>query len=105
MVKHTKLPQFMADWGRLSLDEQARFWQFLKEDFLPALAEYERNPVAYRWPASLRFERLTNTRGVCAVTWSFSGPDGRATFQFDTIDGDPVLVWRRVGRHAIYRAP
>jgi hypothetical protein len=95
----------MADWARLSKDEQAKFWEFLRDDFMPAVEEYEKNPAGYRWPASLRFERLTKTKSVCAVTWSFSGPDGRATFHLDLVDGKPMLVWRRVGRHSIYKNP
>jgi len=39
------------------------------------------------------------------MTWSFSGPDGRATFEFVTIDGQPGIRWRRIGCHDIYRSP
>lgn len=41
---------------------------------------------------------------VYSLTWSFSGPDGRALFLIgpDT-DGEPVLTWLAVGYHDIYQ--
>jgi hypothetical protein len=104
-VKYVRLPQFNADYARLSSAERAKFKEMLHV-FIPALKAYEADPAGYRaWPGSLRFEHLTSTKGVMAVTWSFSGPDGRATFHFKTVDDEIYLVWRRVGRHSIYRAP
>jgi hypothetical protein len=36
------------------------------------------------------------------LTWNFASPDGHATFHLDkTDDGEPVLVWHRIGDHAI----
>jgi hypothetical protein len=42
--------------------------------------------------------------GVWEMTWA---PDGRATFHYgDEIrPGDPHIIWRRIGTHAIFRAP
>jgi hypothetical protein len=47
---------------------------------------------------------------VFEMTWSFSGPDGRATWQWTTVrtgEGGsvPALRWRRLGGHAIFREP
>lgn len=54
---------------------------------------------------TLRIHRLTDS-GIYSLTWNFSAPDGRATFQLDrSPDGEPVLVWRRIGDHSIYRRP
>lgn len=39
------------------------------------------------------------------LTWSFAGPDGRATFEFFAVDGETAIRWRRVGRHDIFRNP
>jgi hypothetical protein len=39
------------------------------------------------------------------LTWSFSGPDGRATFEFVTIDGELGILWRRIGDHRIFMRP
>lgn len=47
--------------------------------------------------------------GIWEMTWSFSGPDGRATWEWatDTVEGAtvPVVRWRRIGGHAIFRDP
>jgi hypothetical protein len=39
------------------------------------------------------------------MTWSFSGPDGRATFEWVLVDGEPGIRWRRIGGHAIFGSP
>ena len=43
--------------------------------------------------------------GVWEMTWSFAGPDGRATFEWATSDGEPVVRWRRIGGHEIFGQP
>jgi len=42
---------------------------------------------------------------VWEVTWSFSGPDGRATFQYVEIEGEKAIRWRRIGGHDIFNTP
>jgi len=103
-VKYRRLPQFDADYGKLSKAERAKFKETLQV-FIPCCKEYEASGGSYTWPASLRFEKLTSTKKVMAITWSFSGPDGRATFHFETVDEEMYVVWRRVGRHKIYDNP
>jgi hypothetical protein len=39
------------------------------------------------------------------MTWIFSGPDGRATFEWAVLDGQPCIRWRRIGGHAIFGEP
>jgi len=39
------------------------------------------------------------------MTWSFSGPDGRATFEWVTIDGVLAVRWRRIGGHGVFKQP
>jgi hypothetical protein len=58
-----------------------------------------------RWPARLRIKRLQGTPGIWEMTWSYSGPDGRATFQFVDIDGEVGVCWRRIGDHGILDRP
>jgi len=43
--------------------------------------------------------------GVWEMTWSFAGPDGRATFEWIEIEGETASRWRRIGGHAILGAP
>jgi hypothetical protein len=59
--------------------------------------------------ARMRVHRLSNS-DIYTITWSFSSPDGRATFHLDEDEdendsGEPLLVWRRFGDHGIYREP
>ncbi len=39
------------------------------------------------------------------MTWSCTEPDGRATFEWDQIEGEPAIRWRRIGTHAIFPDP
>jgi len=55
------------------------------------------------------WEELTRGRvhverapGIFEMTWSFSGPDGRATFEWVEIDGQLAVRWRRIGGHEIF---
>ena len=57
------------------------------------------------WPASLRVKAVESAPGIWEMTWSFSGPDGRATFEWVQIDGTLGVRWRRIGGHAIFRRP
>jgi hypothetical protein len=103
-VKFRVLPQFKTDWGRMSDAEQKKFHEALKS-FVPAVDEYAQSPGTYRWPAALRVKPMKGESGIWEMTWSFSGPDGRATFDFETVDGELRLRWRRVGRHGVYKIP
>ena len=38
------------------------------------------------------------------VTWSFTGLDGRATFEYIDIDGELGIRWRRIGGHEILKS-
>jgi len=104
-VRYLRLPAFLADFNALTPAERALVKRWLADVFLPAVVAYESEPAHFVWPSALRFERIRNGGGICAVTWSFSGPDGRATFEFTTVDGQPCLVWRRIGHHDIYKRP
>jgi hypothetical protein len=48
--------------------------------------------------------RIHKIGEVYSLTWSFSGPDGRALFTIgqDT-GGEPLLTWPAVGYHDIYQ--
>ena len=102
-MKYRVLPRFKADYTKLTAEERRVFKQPLAT-FISAGREYEKKRESYVWPKSLRVERLKGTP-VMAMTWSFSGPDGRATFQLETLDGELWVTWRRVGRHSIYLKP
>ncbi len=43
--------------------------------------------------------------GIYEMTWSFAGPDGRATFDYRSVNGETMLQWRRIGTHRIFDEP
>jgi hypothetical protein len=100
-VKFETTPAFDADVARLK-KHRGRFADWVREDFIPACSTHQANGT---FPASLRVKSVQGAPGVLEVTWSFSGPDGRATFEFVTIDGEQGIRWRRVGDHSIFKTP
>lgn len=103
-MKFERTPQFDADLRRLSKDEYERFRQVARDDFSPACDRRAADP-SESWPARLRVKPVKGARGIMEMTWSFSGPDGRATFELITAEGQLRIRWRRVGGHAIFKRP
>jgi hypothetical protein len=54
--------------------------------------------------AGLRVKRVRGTPGVFELTWA---PDGRATFEYgaEVREGEPHIIWRRIGGHDIFSQP
>ena len=102
-MKYVVLDSFRADYGRLSKSEQALFKKALP-DFVAACERFAVDS-SVAWPASLRVKAIQSAPGIMEMTWSFSGPDGRATFEWVQVDGQLAIRWRRVGGHAILRDP
>ena len=102
-MKYAVLQSFKADYKRLSRAEQELFRKGLR-DFIEACDRYAGDPTL-GWPASLRVRDVENAPGVLEMTWSFSGPDGRATFEWIRIDGQLAVRWRRIGGHATFGRP
>ena len=102
-MKYTGSDTFHTDYARLAPDEQALFRRAVRQ-LNAAYARRGSLPLP-RWPASLRIKAVRGHSGVWEMTWSFSGPDGRATFEFIEIDGEPAVRWRRVGDHSIFTQP
>jgi hypothetical protein len=103
-LKYRSLEFFRNDFRRLPAEHQQMFLQVLREFFLPAIGAGSFSG-APGWPKRLRIQQLSNTK-VYSLTWNFASPDGRATFRLDKMDdGEPLLVWRRIGDHGIYKNP
>ena len=103
-MKWQAAPAFEADLRRLTARELELFRTVVREQFALAADRFVAAPSA-GWPAKLRVRRVRGAPGVWEMTWSFSGPDGRATFEWVEVDGKPAIRWRRVGGHEIFRAP
>jgi hypothetical protein len=91
-------------YRRLKLEHAAEFKKVVQEGFIPACAVYAGDPST-PWPASLRVKSVRSTGGVLEMTWSFASPDGRATFQMVTVEGELRVRWRRVGDHDVFQHP
>jgi hypothetical protein len=102
-VKFVVLASFEADYQRLSATEQLLFNTALRT-FVLACDRFAADPTK-AWPGSLRVKAVENAPGIWEITWNFSGPDGRATFEWVQIEGSLGVRWRRIGGHAIFRRP
>ena len=102
-MKYRRSETFIADYQRLTPRERELFRQAVRR----VNDAYARRGDRWLpdWPASLRIRSVQGAPGVLEMTWSFAGPDGRATFEVITIDGEPAIKWRRVGDHRIFREP
>ncbi len=102
-MKYVVLISFRGDYQRLSEHERSLFKRVLPA-FVDACDRYAADPTA-PWPTSLRVKSVERAPGILEMTWSFSGPDGRATFEWMDLDGELAVRWRRIGKHRILRAP
>lgn len=97
-------PAFDSDFRRLKREHAAAFRAVVKEKFAPACDAFAADP-ATPWPAALRVKSVRSAPGILEMTWSFASPDGRATFEFVTVEGELLCRWRRVGDHDVFRNP
>ncbi len=102
-MRYLRADSFLADYRRLSAQGQALFRDAVRK-MIEACKDHSGRGIPH-WPASLRVKPVTNAPGIYEMTWSFSGPDGRATFDYVTEGGELVLRWRRIGGHEIFREP
>lgn len=103
-MKFETTPAFDSDVRRLKPEHLAEFRTVLRERFVPACDALAADP-ARPWPASLRVKSVRSAPGILEMTWSFSSPDGRATFELVTVDGELRVRWRRIGDHGVFRNP
>lgn len=94
---------FKADYQRLGELERALFREAVHL-LNKAYAERGNNALPV-WPRKLRIKHVEGAPDIFEMTWSFSGPDGRATFEYVTTESEPAIRWRRIGGHAVFRDP
>ena len=97
MPTYAWLARFRADFEQLSPTQQA--------GFLVAVAHFVadlRSGGSFR--KGLRVKGVQGASGIFEMTWA---GDGRATFEYgdSVVEGEPHVVWRRVGTHAIFNQP
>lgn len=103
-MKFETTPAFDGDYRRLKREHADAFKIIVREKFAPACDAYAKDP-ATPWPTALRVKSVRSAPGVLEMTWSFASPDGRATFELVTVDGELRCRWRRVGDHEVFRKP
>jgi hypothetical protein len=107
-VRYVRTDRFKSDYARLAVAEKKAFGQAVRV-FNDACDRFavDRDPSA--WPASLRVKPVQSAPGVWEMTLSFSGPDGRATWEWTTVtvgtEEHLAVRWRRVGGHRIFARP
>ena len=103
-MKFQTTPAFDRDYHALKREHRLAFRAVILSKFAPACDAFARDP-ATPWPASLRVKAVRGASGVLEMTWSFASPDGRATFELLTVDGELLCRWRRVGDHNVFQNP
>lgn len=108
-MRYERTDSFEADYNRLSPAERELFRAAVKE-FNESCDQFILNRDWSSFPSDLRIKHVSGTRGIFEMTWHFSGPDGRATWEWTSVtDGDgqewPAIRWRRIGDHDILKAP
>lgn len=97
-MKYVRTPGFLTDLRRLPDEHRKMFAETVHRVLRPALDAGAHIGTA-PWPRALRIHRIGANY---SMTWSFTGPDGRALFQLAEVAGEPVVIWLRVGNHDIY---
>lgn len=102
-MKFERTASFDSDWRRLAETDRKLFRDQVRA-FHDAAEQQVAQPGS-AWPKRLRVKAVTSAPGIWEMTWSFSGPDGRATFEWIEIDGEPAIRWRRIGDHSVFKRP
>jgi hypothetical protein len=91
------LARFRADFERLTPSQQAAFLLAVQQ-----FVEDLQRDRGFR--KGLRVKGVQGATGIFEMSWA---ADGRATFEYgeEVTAGEPHVVWRRVGTHAIFNQP
>lgn len=97
MPTYETTSRFTADHQLLTPAERVRF-----RHAVSAFVDDLRRPGPFR--TALRVKGVRRAPGVFELTWSGGG---RATWCYGTqlVDGEPHIIWRRIGTHTIFNAP
>jgi hypothetical protein len=93
---YERLPRFDRDYAALSADEKAAFRKAVKT----FVEDLERDGTFRK---GLRVKGIKSAPGVYEMTWA---GNGRATFEFGkpVRPGEPHVICRRIGSHAVLDA-
>lgn len=95
MPSYDRTRRFERDWKALTEADRKRL--------RGAFARFDADLSTAAFRAGLRVKRVEGTDAVFEMTWA---PDGRATFEYGTPQGAGAhVIWRRIGRHDVFRRP
>lgn len=96
MPTYSSTESFKRDHSSLTREQKAAFRRAV-ERFIDDLAS-----GSFR--KGLRVKGIRGAKNVYEMTWA---DDGRATFQYGPpqVEGEPHIIWRRIGTHDILRDP
>lgn len=95
MPSYERTRRFERDWKALTETDRKRF--------RTVFGRFDADLTGGAFRAGLRVKRVEGTDAVFEMTWA---PDGRATFEYGTPRGEGAhVVWRRIGRHDVFRRP
>lgn len=99
MPTFEKLPRFTRDYDDLSDAEKTAFKVAVRK-FIDDLS------AGGKFRKGLRVKGVQGADGIYEMTWA---DDGRDTFEYgDSLeghDGEPHVIWRRVGTHDVLGNP
>lgn len=90
-------PRFRRDFDEPQDQARTRFQTVVRDQFVPDL-------VTGMFRPGLRVKGVQGALGVYEMTWA---PDGRATWQYgdEVREGEPHVIWRRIGTHGVFDRP
>lgn len=94
MPTYGKTDRFKKDHAALSSEDKKRF--------KVAVAKFVADLKAERpFRKGLRVKGVQGADGIFELTWA---DNGRATFEYgeEQIEGEPHVIWRRVGTHDVF---
>jgi hypothetical protein len=92
-----KTDRFKKDYAALSPEDKRRF-SLAVDRFVEDLKA--KRPFR----KGLRVKGVQGASGIFEMTWA---DDGRATFEYgeEQVEGEPHVIWRRVGTHDVFGQP
>ncbi len=101
MARFYAPPSFLAEYFALTVQERARFRQAWQKISLAL-------DTTGQLPPPPLVDKMTGKKKpvIYEVRWDQSSANKRATFHLEQdAQGQPVVVWRRIGDHHIYINP
>jgi hypothetical protein len=95
MPSHERTRRFERDWKVLP--------EIDRDHSLTAFRRFDADLATGCFRGGLRVKRVEGTDSIYEMTWA---PDGRATFEYGSPQGKGAdVMWRRIGRHDVFRRP